>query len=188
MPINTTSGILFAIPTSPVCPPLSTKTNLELNPAPRASVNNPPRAFGVRGVFWKGCDIMKWLTVPKIEAAAHDSPHAAARASADHWRQIIVGGPEKYWQAHYDGLVSTKSKYCALCERYLRFNMVTGEWEARSCFLRRNCAIGSIATCCPEHGAAQNAVDTTKTGKRWPAKARRAIQALIDKIESKINH
>ncbi len=117
---------------------------------------------------------IKWLTLRQIQDAAEESPRAAAKCSKVHWQQILRAGPDEYREAWHEDLVSKGSLHCALCERY-------GE-QGKSCLLKRNC---DDSACCAEYETASE-LTRRGDGKKWPPEAQRAIQALIDKIESKI--
>ncbi|MCK5610280.1 hypothetical protein KAR91_50880 [Candidatus Pacearchaeota archaeon] len=114
---------------------------------------------------------IKWLTQDQIKAAAAESPLAAAECSSVHWGQILEAGPDRYWYAQVRGKVSAGGEHCALCYRYCR--------KSGNC---HSCRPG----CQPEWHPAYMAVWSRRTGLTWPAPAQAAIQALIDKIDSKI--
>ncbi len=128
---------------------------------------------------------IEWLTLDQIRAAAKESPRAAAECSKVHWEQILEAGPDEFRGARDEGLVSILSDNCALCERYMYYDEA-GAVEAKSCLLKRNCFTCDDGGCCSEHDAARDAMNSSKSGKEWSAPTQTAIQALIDKIESKI--
>ena len=126
---------------------------------------------------------IKWLTQAQIKAAAAESPKAAAECSSLHWLQIKKSGPRRFWAAVAAGEVLLDADYCALCRRY----SICYGGKSAACLLRQNCGIGKEQdACCKEYYPADATVRAHKTGLHWPPAVAKAIQALIDKIDSKI--